>query len=207
MSAGIPLHERQYNDYVVNIRIDRSQSPGGTLVVIIFLGDVPPDPRQWESAPKVGVATFMGMGGSRERVSQANSANPRIEHGQVSLTNALIDLIESKRAVGAGGDVLRSLDRAEVGPFLRQNLHWKVQSVSNFPTTGRRYKTHGEHHTMQAQNEFPLSEVPSLRVSVATCIATLPEQDDQFVHYGPSEVVGEATQGRPCGFDPDVDRL
>ena len=102
--------------------------------MIIFLGDVPPNPSRWESAPKVGVATFMGMGSSRERVSQANIGNPRIEHGRVSLTNALIDLIESKRAVGAGGDVLRSLDPTAVGPFLRRNLHWKVQSVSNFPS-------------------------------------------------------------------------
>jgi hypothetical protein len=55
--------------------------------------------------------------------------------------------------------------------------------------------------------EIPLSEFPSLRVSVAACTATLPETDDDFTRYEDYNIVGSATKGRVCGFDPDVDTL
>ena len=57
------------------------------------------------------------------------------------------------------------------------------------------------------QKEVPLRDVPSLRVSVAACTATLPETDDEFIQYGKYEIVGSATKGRLCGFDPEVDAL
>lgn len=61
-----------------------------------------------------------GSHGSRDR---------RYETGQINVTNALMDLIEKREAIG--GDVLRSLDPDEVGPFLKKHLHWRVQKVSH----------------------------------------------------------------------------
>ena len=137
--ASIHLNERQYNDYVVNARIDRyvrspfasamslsvlrSEGPSGTIVINFFLGGVPRSPCDWERAEKLGVITFMGTHGyaSETRVV-------RYETGQISITSALMDLVEYKTPIN--GDVLMTLDRGEVARFLKKHLHWRVQSVS-----------------------------------------------------------------------------
>lgn len=64
------------------------------------------------------------------------------------------------------------------------------------------------HQTLQVGPcEIPLQDVPSLRVFVASCTATIPEADDEFVQFGEYKVVGDATKGRTCGFDPAVDTI
>jgi hypothetical protein len=66
-------------------------------------------------------------GGSIGRIGSYRGGG-KWETGQISITNALLDLIESGQSFG--GDVLRSLDRAEVGQFLKKHLHWRVLGVS-----------------------------------------------------------------------------
>ena len=95
-------------------------------MINFFLGEVPPDPCEWERKPKLGVVTFMG-GGSMGRIG-SERGDGKWETGQFSITNALLDLIESGQSIG--GDVLRSLDRTEVGQFLAKHMHWRIQGVS-----------------------------------------------------------------------------
>lgn len=48
--------------------------------------------------------------------------------GQVSITSALLNVIESGREVQ--GMTLKSLGKDEVGPYLKKILHWRVSTVS-----------------------------------------------------------------------------
>lgn len=48
--------------------------------------------------------------------------------GQVSITSALLDVIESGEDVL--GEKLGSLDKEEVGEYLKKVLHWRVSTVS-----------------------------------------------------------------------------
>ena len=45
--------------------------------------------------------------------------------GHVPITNALLDLIDQRR------EMLKSLEKEEVKPFLQSYLRWRVVTVSN----------------------------------------------------------------------------
>ncbi|KAJ3552386.1 hypothetical protein NM688_g4176 [Phlebia brevispora] len=97
----------------------------------------------------------------------------------------LVDLIVNKKTVG--GDWIESLDKDKVGEFLRKHLHWRVSALGH--------------------KEIDITNIPSLKVSVAVATATLPIADDKFVQYGDFEVLDKVTSGRLSGFNSLKDNL
>jgi hypothetical protein len=57
--------------------------------------------------------------------------------------------------------------------------------------------------------ECDIKEIPSLKVSVAVCKATLPDAEDHsgFIAYGDFELLGAPTRGRLSGLDPDNEAI
>ena len=106
---------------------------GRTFIINIFLGDVPEDASTWESsAERVGVITIFGGGlyssGKCSNCNkQAERDDTRLVTGQISITNALLDIIETGKPVS--GHTLDSLEREDVGKFLKKALHWRVSTV------------------------------------------------------------------------------
>lgn len=54
---------------------------------------------------------------------------------------------------------------------------------------------------------YDVKDVPSLKVSVAVCTATLPSHESDFIEYGDFEILDTATRGRLAGFDLKMDVL
>ena len=106
---------------------------GQTFVVHIFLGDVPEDACHWEcSESRIGIVSIFGgalfsSGECSNCNEQAEQEETRLVTGQVSITTALIDLIEDQKEVR--GEVLASLNREQVSPFLKKALRWRVSTV------------------------------------------------------------------------------
>ncbi|KAJ3555443.1 hypothetical protein NM688_g2573 [Phlebia brevispora] len=190
MEGAASVHRHQYNEYVVNVLVDRFANNGRTFLVNLFLGEVPDDPSSWETASKFGsVAIFGGSqyasGNCANCANQAANPERRLVTGQVTITMTLLDLIEAKEEVY--GEVLGSLHKNEVARFLKKSLHWRIVKLGNA--------------------ELPLSEVPSLKVSVAVATATLPIEEGEFIEYGDFEVIDEPTAGRTGGYDSRMDQI
>ena len=106
---------------------------GQSFVVNFFLGDVPSTPSTWQTAPNaLGVVSIFGggqflRGTCSNCAQQAQREDTRLVTGQISITSALLNVIESGREVE--GLTLKSLDKAEVGAYLKKVLHWRVSTV------------------------------------------------------------------------------
>jgi hypothetical protein len=86
---------------------------GQSYTVLLFLGPVPPTATQWRTSPSlVGVYSAHTSGTPRP-----GEENAEIE-GNIALTGAL------RRSD------LTSSNPEDVVPFLRRNLHWRVQKES-----------------------------------------------------------------------------
>ena len=93
--------------------------------------------------------------------------------GTVHLTGALLKEMEEGR--------LGSLERENVIPFLRKNLHWRV--------------------TLANGTEKARGEVPHLKIGVVSTVVNLPAgRRPQF--SGEYIVHTEVTDGRPAGLRP-----
>ncbi|KAJ3555446.1 hypothetical protein NM688_g2572 [Phlebia brevispora] len=190
LEGATTVHHHRYNEYVVNVLVDRFANDGMTFLVNLFLGEVPDDSSSWETANKLGsVAIFGGTqyatGNCANCANQASSQERRLVTGQITITTTLLDLIEAKEEVH--GEVLGSLHKNEVARFLKKNLHWRIVKIGNA--------------------ELPLSEVPSLKISVAVATATLPTEEGEFIEYGDFEVIDEPTVGRTGGYDSRTDQI
>lgn len=86
---------------------------GGSFSVLIFIGAVPDDPMQWmKSTSCVGVHdVFAGYGESRDEAE----------------VEGFVDLKEGLKKARIG-----SLTPDVVVPFLKDELHWRVQNVGLF---------------------------------------------------------------------------
>lgn len=106
----------KYNEYLANIRVSKD-AIGGSFFVHIFLGDFNPDPATWTTEPNlVGTHTIFTS------ITPKENGNIQVS-GVIPLTTALIDDIQ------AGS--LKSLDTAEVEPYLKEKLQWRVTKVSS----------------------------------------------------------------------------
>ena len=107
---------------------------GQTFVVNIFLGEVPESCCTWEAAEsRIGIVSIFGgalfsSGSCSNCNEQAEQEETRLVTGQVSITSALLDLIEERKVIG--GEVLASLEREHVSPYLKKALRWRVSTVS-----------------------------------------------------------------------------
>jgi tyrosinase len=105
------------NDWTVRIHFKKYEL-GGSFAVLIFLGEVPADPSEWRTAP-----TFVGSHHAfvNSAASQCNNCREQADivvEGFVHLNSAI-----------AARSGLSSFDPSVVAPYLKENLHWRVQLV------------------------------------------------------------------------------
>jgi tyrosinase len=107
-------------DWTVRVEVKKYEL-GTSFSVLIFLGQVPENPREWRISPNYvgGHHAFVNSGAS----SCANCSNQQdlVVEGFVHLNHAIV------QHSGLG-----SLEPAVVEPYLTHNLHWKVQKVFSF---------------------------------------------------------------------------
>lgn len=112
-----------YREWIANIRV-KKYALNGSFFIHVFLGDFNPDPFTWSFEPNlVGTHCIFVNDPSTTQCGKCKQdhANDLQVTGAIPLTTALLD------AIHAGS--LASLDRADVEPYLRKNLHWKVTRV------------------------------------------------------------------------------
>jgi hypothetical protein len=102
----------------------------GSFQILLFLGPYSSDPCTWHhDAHLVGID---GIFASRSLEHCDNcrqqDQNGLIDSDVIPLTTPLVSCWRSREEVG--GMRLRSLEVAEVKPFLRRNLSWRVLDVS-----------------------------------------------------------------------------
>ncbi|KAG8798511.1 hypothetical protein FRC16_007116 [Serendipita sp. 398] len=91
--------------------------------------------------------------------------------GTIPLTGALVQSVQEGR--------VPDLTPEHVAPFLRKELHWRVQRADG--------------------SVIELSEIPSLKISAVHFLVTLPDAIDKFPERGEGEEVLSVTTGRLGG--------
>ncbi|KAJ7288750.1 tyrosinase [Mycena rebaudengoi] len=164
----MPQHPVDHNVYDWTARIEvKKYEVGGSFLVLLFLGVVPDDPRQWRSSPNFVGAHHVFANSLPERCANCRENRDAEVEGFVHLTE---DIAEHSG--------LDSLEPAVVHPYLKDNLHWRVQ------------KAGGE--------AVDLSNVPSLEVAVFSTLLTRPP-GSSFPVPGESHCHRSITHGRPGG--------
>jgi tyrosinase len=104
-------------EYLVNIKADK-MAQNGSYSVRIFLGNFTPDSQAWSRD-----ANLVGTHSVFSKQAPANAPrSPMPVTGVVTLNKSL------QRSYLAGN--ISALSEDIVVPYLKQNLHWKVQKVS-----------------------------------------------------------------------------
>lgn len=120
-TAQKPAHgkegSKELRDWTVRIHFKKYEL-GGSFAVLIFLGQVPDDPSQWRSAP-----TFVGAHHAFVNSAASQCDNCR---DQADLVIEGFVHLNSSIAERSG---LSSFDPSVVAPYLKENLHWRVQAV------------------------------------------------------------------------------
>lgn len=179
----IPEQPRSYTEYIVNIRAPK-HILGQSYRVHIFLGEFHTDTKTWNTQDAlVGVFAVFGKEttpGSDDETKcgkcKADAAAKTVITGTVPLTAQIISEIKKGNCP--------SLDKENVLPWLKDNLHWRV--------------------TLADGTEKDRDEVPGLVVSVVTTEVALPV--GQTPRYsGVYTVHPEVTAGRPAGLGTSVE--
>jgi tyrosinase len=164
----------KYTEWIVNVRAQK-HGIGQSFRVLVFLGDINPDPKSWDLEYNcVGRVSVLGRSPETQcGKCKTDNANGLIVSGTVPLTSALLQDI-------VGGRV-HSLNAADVVPYLRDNLKWKV--------------------TLFTGEERNVTEVPDLKVSVASTEVTI--GPDGLPHYSGHYVLHpDITHGKAAGLEP-----
>lgn len=172
-SLGTIVAAKQYQSYVTNIRALK-HGLHQTFRVIVFLGEFNKDPFSWHTEYNVvGRVTMLGRSPESEcGRCHHDKARNLMATGSVPLTSALLQDIHAGK--------LRSLEPDDVVPYLAQHLHWRV--------------------TIFSGHEKTVSEVPGLKVSVASVKVTVGE--DGLPSYSREFVTRpQATAGKPGGLN------
>ena len=143
----------------------------------VFLGPIDEtSPSSWDTEwNSVGRVSVLGRSPETQCAKcQADTAEGLMVSGTVPLTSALLQDI-------VAGEMPSSLDPDVVIPHLRDNLKWKVTMFFT-----------GE--------EWPVEQVPELRVSVASTVVRIGSEDGLPVYSGEYTVHPEATDGKPAGL-------
>jgi hypothetical protein len=89
--------------------------------VLIFLGEVPDDPLQWRAAPSFVGAHVSFVNTDAEQCGNCREQAELEVEGFVHLNGPI-----AKRSG------LSSYEPSAVAPYLKDNLHWRVQAVCSF---------------------------------------------------------------------------
>lgn len=90
----------------------------GSYSVLIFIGSVPDDPQQWRTAPSYVGAHHVFANSQVEDCANCRENRDESVEGFVELNDAI-----------AAKSGLHSFDLSVVEPYLKNQLHWRVQKV------------------------------------------------------------------------------
>ncbi len=164
--------ENKYTEWIVNVRAVKHVL-GQTYRLLVFDGKISPDPKDWDVEYNcVGRVTVLGRASSTPcGKCQDDAASDLQVTGTVPLTLALLQ----DNAAGH----LQNLDSANVVPYLRDNLKYRV--------------------TLFGGEERPIEQVPGLKIAVCSTQASI--GPDGTPHYSGEYVVhGDITAGLPAGI-------
>ncbi|KAJ7190769.1 photo-regulated tyrosinase [Mycena pura] len=173
VSASVSANDGGYFDWATRIHVEK-QAVGGSFSVLIFLGPVPDDPREWRRSP-----SFVGGHHAFVNTATGQCANCRRQAAAHSVIEGFVHL---NKAIARGLPAAHgSFDPAVVEPYLRQALSWRVQRAD--------------------KSAVELSDMPSLEVVVcATRVHLEPGAD--LPSHGPPQYHPSITAGRPGGASP-----
>lgn len=115
-STKCPAHGNW--DWTARIRVKKFEV-GCSFQIVLFLGTVPSDPKQWNLSP-AGAGTYcILVNESVSNCANCESQSEFVEQGYIPLNRGITKL-----------SGLRSLDPADVVAYLTANLHWKAQKVT-----------------------------------------------------------------------------
>jgi tyrosinase len=105
------------NDWTCRIHCKKYEL-GGSYWVLIFLGEVPEDPSEWRTCSTFVGGHYCFVNGAVNKCSNCRSQANLVTEGFVHLNEYI-----------ASYSGLSSYDPSEVTPYLKKNLHWRVQTV------------------------------------------------------------------------------
>ncbi|KAH9980146.1 photo-regulated tyrosinase [Lactifluus volemus] len=130
------------HDWTVRIHVKKYELRK-SFTVLIFVGPVPDEPSQWRKASSYVGSHSTFVNGSADQCANCRAQADVVTEGFVHLNRAL------GRHSG-----LSSYEPQVVSPYLRENLHWRVQAVD--------------------RSAISLNSLPSLEVTVASTTLTRP---------------------------------
>ncbi|KAH9980147.1 photo-regulated tyrosinase [Lactifluus volemus] len=130
------------HDWTVRIHVKKYELRE-SFTVLIFVGPVPDDPSHWRKASSYVGSHAAFVNGSADQCANCVAQADVLTEGFVHLN----------RALGRCSS-LSSYEPQVVSPYLRENLHWRVQAVD--------------------RSAISLDRVPSLEVTVASTTLTRP---------------------------------
>src|SRR5712671_768640 len=95
---------------------------GRGYIVLIFIGKVPDDPSHWRTCPSFIGAHVAFVNTKAEQCDNCRDQAELVVEGFVHLNAAIAKL-----------SGLSSFDPSVITPYLRDNLHWRVQAVRSLP--------------------------------------------------------------------------
>jgi tyrosinase len=140
---------------------------GHGYIILIFIGQVPDDPSQWRSSSSFVGAHVAFVNTEAEQCDNCRDQAELVIEGFVHLNTAIAKL-----------SGLSSFDPSVVAPYLRDNLHWRVQAAD--------------------RSAVPIERFPSLEVTAVSNTLTH-EPGALFPIAGLAELHHHITHGRLGG--------
>ncbi|KAJ3896545.1 tyrosinase [Lentinula edodes] len=110
--------QKEFWEWTARVQIKKYEI-GGSFKVLFFLGSGPSDPKGWATDPHF-VGAFHGfVNSSAERCANCRRQQDVVLEGFVHLNEGIANISN-----------LNSFDPIVVEPYLKENLHWRVQKVS-----------------------------------------------------------------------------
>ncbi len=111
-----------FYDWTARIRV-KKYALAGSFSVLIFLGEVPENPRSWRSSPSFVGAHHAFVNSAADQCENCRNQADLVIEGFVHLNTAI-----------AQRSGLGSFEPAVVEPYLKRELSWRVQKVSLLPS-------------------------------------------------------------------------
>ncbi|KAH9989737.1 hypothetical protein BJV74DRAFT_796153 [Russula compacta] len=146
-----------FYNWAVHIKFKKSEL-ASSFAVLIFLGDVPDDHLKWRTSP-----SFIGA-----HVGLVNSVPYKCANCIEQAGTVVEGFVHLNRAIAKRSDI-SSYDPSVVAPYLKKNLHWRIQGADRKP--------------------IDFDKLPSLEVTVAEALLSLapgpslPTQGDPQYHH------------------------
>ena len=155
---------------------------GGSFSVLIFLGEVPEDPKQWNVSPAYVGGVYAFVNSVTGRCANSGNQADAVQEGFVHLNTGI------SQHSGLG-----SLDPDAVEPYLAKALKWRVQKVFYFIS----FQVHLDAHYFY-QSNGDVAQLESLEVVVIATPLSYPP-GAMFPVPGQARRHNHITYGQPGG--------